>query len=32
MVGLMLILASGVYTIHRERVRRRAERAAGPPG
>jgi len=31
MAGLMLILASGVYTIHRERVRRRAERAAGPP-
>ncbi len=26
-VGLGLILASGVYTIHRERVRRRAEKA-----
>jgi len=31
MAGLMLILASGVYMIHRERVRRRGERAAGPP-
>jgi drug/metabolite transporter (DMT)-like permease len=31
MAGLMLILASGVYMIHRERARRRGERAAGPP-
>jgi drug/metabolite transporter (DMT)-like permease len=31
LTGLALILGSGVYTIHRERVRRRAERAAIAP-
>lgn len=31
MAGLALILASGLYTIHRERLRRRAEREALPP-
>ncbi|MCU0819469.1 MAG: DMT family transporter [Beijerinckiaceae bacterium] len=30
-IGLVLILASGVYTIHRERVRRREERESVPP-
>jgi drug/metabolite transporter (DMT)-like permease len=30
-IGLVLILASGIYTIHRERVRRREERDSPPP-
>ncbi len=34
MMGILLIIASGIYTMHRERLRRReaAEALAGPPG
>ncbi|MBV8448022.1 MAG: hypothetical protein JO124_08570, partial [Hyphomicrobiales bacterium] len=29
-IGILLIMASGVYTMHRERVRRREAAAAAP--